>query len=47
LKDRERTKNQGYAIKALKLLKENPALAGDKKALWFALLDGEGKQHNS
>lgn len=46
--DREKErKNQGYAIKAVELLKENPALADDKVALWKVVLDGEVKRHNS
>ncbi len=40
-------KNKGYAVRAVELLKENPAFAVDKKMLWGAVMNGEVKQHNS
>jgi hypothetical protein len=40
-------KNKGYAIRSVELLKVNPALVDDKKALWEAVMNGEEKQHNS
>jgi hypothetical protein len=39
-------KNKGYAIKAVELLKMNPALANDKKALWAYVMDGVTMSHN-
>ncbi len=39
-------KNKGYAVKAVKLLKENPNLLYDKNLLWNTVVD-EYKHHNS
>jgi hypothetical protein len=40
-------KNKGYAVKAVELLKENPALGDDKKVLWEAVINGEVMKSNS
>lgn len=40
------SKNAEYAIKAVKLLKQEPCLAGNKKMLWKAVVAGESKAHN-
>ncbi|NQX66661.1 hypothetical protein HQN90_11035 [Paenibacillus alba] len=41
------SKNKGYAIRAVQLLKENPILTENKNALWELVIDGEAKKHNS
>jgi hypothetical protein len=38
--------NRAYAVRAVKLLSENSALAHDMKQLWSAVLGGEEKVHN-
>lgn len=40
-----KSQNAKYAIKAVKLLKQEPCLAGNKKMLWKAVA-GESKAHN-
>ncbi len=40
-------KNKGYAIQAVKLLKENPGLTADLKTLWTIVQAGDEKTHNS
>ncbi|MFT6072227.1 MAG: hypothetical protein ACJARD_001283 [Alphaproteobacteria bacterium] len=46
----ESVSNKGYALKALSLINENPALADDKNALWaLVILDSDNteKKHNA
>lgn len=38
--------NKGYALKAISILQNNPALANDKKTLWQLVIDGQEKQEN-
>ncbi|EHQ92317.1 DUF6979 family protein [Desulfosporosinus youngiae] len=39
--------NKEYAVKALKLLVDNPSLSNDKKTLWNETKGGIKKSHNS
>ena len=39
--------NKEYALRALQLLKDNPALASSSGALWRAVMAGEEKKPNS
>jgi hypothetical protein len=39
-------KNKKYALKALKLLKNNPSLSEDVKVLWDLVMEGEQKVPN-
>jgi hypothetical protein len=38
--------NRGYAVRAVQLLRENPALSHDINLLWSSVLGGEEKVHN-
>jgi hypothetical protein len=38
--------NKGYAVKAVWLLKSDPALAADENLLWSKVIDGAGKAPN-
>ena len=38
--------NKLYALKAVSILKENPELVSDEKALWSVVMDGEDKTYN-
>jgi len=40
-------KNKGYAVEAVRLLKCEPDLAKDENLLWFMVMKGEEKAHNS
>ncbi len=40
-------KNKKYALAALSLLKNDPALANNKAALWYKVQNGSKKQHNA
>ncbi len=39
-------KNKAYALKAVQILKENPAVRFDKRELWSKVMAGEDKKHN-
>ena len=39
--------NSGYAIKAVKLLENNPSLLNDEKSLWAQVVNGADKAPNS
>ena len=41
------SKNKCYAIDAVKLLKQEPALAGDLGLLWSKVVRSEKKKHNN
>jgi hypothetical protein len=41
------SKNKGYAINAIHLLKEDPSLVNDTNKLWNKVLKGETKVHNA
>jgi hypothetical protein len=40
-------KNKKYAVKAVSLLKSNPALSSNQTSLWNIIQDGIPKKHNS
>ena len=40
-------KNKAYAIKAIKLLRNDPSLAEKTKVLWDMVVNWSGKAHNS
>lgn len=39
-------KNKAYALKAVQILKESPAIRFDKRELWNKVMAGEDKKHN-
>ncbi|MEH7112467.1 hypothetical protein V7124_08790 [Neobacillus niacini] len=41
------TKNKEYGIKAVALLKKDPSLVEDVSQLWYKVVEGEVKVHNS
>jgi hypothetical protein len=38
--------NKDYAVRALQILRSNPALSSDKRTLWQTVTDGAGKAPN-
>ena len=40
-------KNKKYAVEAVAILKQRPSLASSPSQLWYEVMQGEFKQHNS